>query len=74
MPARKDVGVLGAAAGIIGTIQATEAIKYLTGIGELLTGTLLTYDALTMTFRKVRFPENPEYTVCSKAGKMMCNT
>lgn len=64
VPTARDIGILGAAAGTIGTIQATEAIKYLTGIGELLTGTLLTYDALTMTFRKVPFPRNPDCAVC----------
>ena len=64
VPTAKDVGILGAAAGTIGTIQATEAIKYITGVGELLTGTLLTYDALTMTFRKVPFPQNPDCAVC----------
>lgn len=45
-----QVGILGTIPGIIGTIQATEAIKYLTGIGELLTDKLLTLDALTMQF------------------------
>lgn len=64
VPTAKDVGILGVAAGTIGTIQATEAIKYITGVGELLTGTLLTYDALTMTFRKVPFPQNPDCAVC----------
>ena len=40
-------------AGVIGSIQALEAIKYITGTGELLTGKMLTFDALTMNFRTV---------------------
>jgi len=50
-----ELGVMGAMVGIIGTIQAMEALKYLLGTGELLTGTLLTVDGLTMNFRKVKF-------------------
>jgi molybdopterin/thiamine biosynthesis adenylyltransferase len=57
-------GILGVLPGVIGTLQATEAIKYLLGIGELLTDTLLTYNALTMEFRKVRFPRNPNCPIC----------
>lgn len=52
-------GVLGAVPGVIGSLQATEVIKYLLGIGELLTGRLLTYDSLTMTFRRVNVPRRP---------------
>jgi molybdopterin/thiamine biosynthesis adenylyltransferase len=58
-------GVLGVLPGVIGTLQATEAIKYLLGIGELLTDTLLTYNALTMEFRKVHFHRNPNCPLCS---------
>jgi molybdopterin/thiamine biosynthesis adenylyltransferase len=58
-------GILGVLPGVIGTLQATEAIKYLLGIGNLLTDTLLTYNALTMEFRKVRFPRNPNCPLCS---------
>jgi molybdopterin/thiamine biosynthesis adenylyltransferase len=57
-------GILGVLPGVIGTLQATEAIKYLLGIGDLLTDTLLTYNALTMEFRKVRFPRNPDCPLC----------
>jgi molybdopterin/thiamine biosynthesis adenylyltransferase len=52
--------------GIIGTIQATEALKYILGVGELLTGQLLTYDALTMNFRKVKLPGNAKCQVCGE--------
>lgn len=53
-------GVLGVMCGVIGSLQAMEAIKYLLGIGDLLTGYLLTYDALKMEFRKVKLPEHTE--------------
>lgn len=58
-------GILGVVPGIIGTIQAAEAIKYLTGIGELLTGRLLTFDALKMGFREVGFARNKACQVCA---------
>ena len=51
-----ELGVMGAMVGIIGTIQAMEAMKYILGVGELLTGCLLTVEGLTMNFRKVKFP------------------
>lgn len=43
---------------VIGSLQAMEAIKYLIGVGELLTGYLLTYDALTMEFHKIKLPKD----------------
>ncbi|MFZ0034352.1 MAG: molybdopterin-synthase adenylyltransferase MoeB [Sedimentisphaerales bacterium] len=57
-------GILGVLPGVIGTLQATETLKYLLDIGELLTDTLLTYNALTMEFRKVRFNRNPSCPLC----------
>ena len=60
-------GVLGAAVGIIGSLQAIEAIKYILNIGELLTGQLLTYNALTCEFRKVKLPQpDNECPACGK--------
>lgn len=53
VPSCSEAGVIGAMAGVIGSIQALEAIKYITGTGELLTGKMLTFDALTMNFRTV---------------------
>lgn len=50
-----EFGVMGAMVGVIGAIQATEAVKYILGTGELLTGKLLTVDGLAMNFRKVDF-------------------
>ena len=53
--------------GVIGTLQAMEAVKYILGVGELLTGKLLTYDALTMEFHKIRLPAHvPDCPVCGE--------
>lgn len=60
------VGVLGSVVGIMGSIQATEAIKYLAGIGELLTDKLLIIDALTMNFQCLQFNLNRECSVCGE--------
>ena len=57
-------GPLGALPGIIGSIQAIEAIKYLLGIGTLLTDALLTFDALAMSFRKVAVRRDPGCALC----------
>jgi molybdopterin/thiamine biosynthesis adenylyltransferase len=51
-------------AGVIGCLQALEAIKYLTNLGRLLNGYLLTYDALNMDFRKIKVPLRPSCAVC----------
>ncbi len=65
----KEVGVLGAAVGVIGSIQALEAIKYLTGTGELLTGRILNFDGLGMNFRISKFPAaDKECRVCGEHG------
>jgi molybdopterin/thiamine biosynthesis adenylyltransferase len=66
VPSCSQAGVLGVLAGVVGSLQATEAIKYLLGIGDLLAGTLLTYNALTMTFRKVRLARNPNCPLCGQ--------
>ncbi|OHB78813.1 MAG: adenylyltransferase [Planctomycetes bacterium RBG_16_55_9] len=70
VPSCSQAGVLGVLAGVIGSLQATEAIKYLLGIGDLLTDTLLTYNALTMTFRKVRLARNPSCRLCGQNPQM----
>ena len=56
VPTCKQAGVIGAMGGVIGSLQAMEAVKYILGVGDLLTGYLLTYDALKMEFRKVKLP------------------
>jgi len=66
VPTCKQAGVVGAMAGVIGCLQAMEAIKYLTGAGELLVGYLLTYDALKMNFRTVKVPRDCNCAVCSE--------
>ena len=67
VPTCKQAGVIGAMAGVIGTLQAMEAIKYLLGVGDLLTGYLLTFDALDMEFRKIKLPEHvPDCAVCGE--------
>lgn len=59
-------GPLGPLPGVIGSIQATEALKYLLGIGELLTNRLLTYDCLAMKFREIPLARNPECRLCGE--------
>jgi molybdopterin/thiamine biosynthesis adenylyltransferase len=66
VPSCAEAGVLGALAGVIGCLQATEAMKYLLGTGHLLTNALLTYNALTMEFRKVRLNRNPNCPLCGE--------
>jgi adenylyltransferase/sulfurtransferase len=64
VPSCAEGGVLGVVPGVIGTIQATEAIKLLAGIGETLVGRLMLYDALAMRFRELKLRRNPECPVC----------
>jgi len=66
IPSCAEGGVLGLLPGTIGTLQATEAIKLLLGIGTPLIGTLLIYDALDMRFEMVKLKKNPECKVCSQ--------
>ncbi len=68
VPTCSSAGVLGSIAGILGSIQATEAIKYIIGTGELLSNKLLIVDAASMDFDKVKFVKNPECRVCGKNG------
>jgi molybdopterin-synthase adenylyltransferase len=64
IPTCNQAGVIGVLPGVLGTIQATEAIKFLLQQGELLTNRLLTYDALRMRFREVPLRRNPNCPVC----------
>lgn len=61
-------GVIGVLPGVIGTIQATEAVKWLLGIGELLTDRLLTYDSLRLRFREVPLRRAATCPVCGAGG------
>ncbi|MFL5502188.1 MAG: molybdopterin-synthase adenylyltransferase MoeB [Gemmatimonadaceae bacterium] len=64
IPSCAEGGVLGVVPGLVGTIQATEAIKMLLGIGETLVGRLLTIDVMTMAFRTVELQKDPECPAC----------
>jgi adenylyltransferase/sulfurtransferase len=64
VPSCAEGGVLGVLPGIIGVIQATEALKLIAGIGEPLIGRFLLYDALKMRFRELKIPKDPECPVC----------
>lgn len=66
VPTCSQAGVLGAVAGILGTIQATEALKFATGVGTLLTNALLIFDAKVMSFRKVDIRRNKNCPLCSE--------
>jgi sulfur-carrier protein adenylyltransferase/sulfurtransferase len=65
VPSCAEGGVLGVLPGTIGTIQATETLKVLLGIGTSLSGRLLIYDALDMSFTFVKLQKNPHCRVCS---------
>jgi adenylyltransferase/sulfurtransferase len=60
----QEAGVIGALAGVIGTIQATEALKLVLGIGRPLTDRMLDYDARRTTFREIKIKRNPHCPLC----------
>ena len=65
VPSCREAGVIGAMAGIIGSMQALEAVKYITGQGELLTGSMLIFDGLKMGWRKIKLPKRvPSCPIC----------
>ncbi|OGW82087.1 MAG: adenylyltransferase [Omnitrophica bacterium RIFCSPLOWO2_12_FULL_44_17] len=66
VPNCSQAGILGAVAGMLGTIQATEALKFLIKKGELLQNRLLTFDALDMKFREVAVTRNPRCPICGE--------
>jgi molybdopterin-synthase adenylyltransferase len=59
-----QAGILGAIPGMLGSIQAAEVLKWITGAGDLLLNRLLTFDALSMTFREIELNPQPECGVC----------
>jgi len=65
VPSCAEGGVLGILPGVIGSIQATEAVKILLGVGEPLVGRLLLYDALAMRFDELRLQRDPDCRLCS---------
>lgn len=64
VPSCQEAGVLGALAGVIGVLQAVEAVKEVLRIGDTLAGNLMIFDALKMTFRKVKVMKDPECALC----------
>jgi adenylyltransferase/sulfurtransferase len=63
-----EFGVLGAVAGMLGTMQALEVLKEITGVGESLAGKILLVDALAMTTRKIGLPKDPNCRACGKGA------
>ena len=64
MPGPQDIGLLGALPGVIGVIEATEAIKLILGMGRTLEGRMLIYDALNMEFQELHVRKDPNCSVC----------
>ena len=63
-PRCETAGIFGSIAGVIGTMQATEILKELLGLGDSLSGNLVLYDALGTNFRKIRVPPDPNCALC----------
>ncbi|HJX03630.1 MAG TPA: ThiF family adenylyltransferase, partial [Dehalococcoidia bacterium] len=63
------VTVIGVAPALIASLQATEVIKYILGMGELLTGRLLVYDGLSMEFMQIRLKKNANCPECDTSGE-----
>lgn len=68
-PSTSELGILGAVPGVIGTLQAAEAIRYLLGAGELLVGRMLIYDALSATFSEVMLERDRDCPSCGSIGQ-----
>jgi molybdopterin/thiamine biosynthesis adenylyltransferase len=64
VPSCSEAGVLGSVTGVMGTLQATEVLKEICGIGTSMSGWLLVWDALRMEFRKIRLRKDPSCSVC----------
>jgi molybdopterin/thiamine biosynthesis adenylyltransferase len=71
IPTCAQAGVIGVLPGVIGSIQATEAVKFLIGVGELLSGRLLIYDAEGMEFRDVPIRKNPRCPLCGENSTIL---
>ncbi|NOK21088.1 molybdopterin-synthase adenylyltransferase MoeB [Corallococcus carmarthensis] len=69
-PSCAEAGVLGVLPGLIGMLQATEALKLLLGVGESLSGRLLTFDALGTRFQELKLRRDPECPVCAPGAKV----
>jgi molybdopterin/thiamine biosynthesis adenylyltransferase/rhodanese-related sulfurtransferase len=71
VPSCAEGGVFGVLPGTVGTLEATEALKVLLGIGQPLIGTLLLYDALAMSFEQVQLKKNPRCKICSESPEII---
>jgi adenylyltransferase/sulfurtransferase len=65
-PSCQEAGILGVVPGVIGVIQATEFVKFVLKLGDSLTGRLLIYNALEMSFRTVKLRKNPDCPLCGR--------
>ena len=70
VPSCSEAGVMGAVTGVMGTLQATEVLKEILGIGESLSGRLLIWDALAARMRTVRLRRDPACLLCGEAGEI----
>jgi adenylyltransferase/sulfurtransferase len=70
IPSCQEAGVLGVLAGTIGVLQAVEALKLVLGIGQPLTGKLMTYDALAMKFRTLKLRHDPDCALCGSKPRI----
>jgi adenylyltransferase/sulfurtransferase len=68
VPTCSEAGVLGAVTGVMGTLQATEVLKLILGIGETLSGRLLLWDALDARFRTVKLKRDPACALCGEGA------
>jgi adenylyltransferase/sulfurtransferase len=68
VPRCEEAGILGAVAGVVGTLQAVEVLKELLGLGDSLDGTLLIYDALKARFHSIRIAKDPDCPTCGTAA------
>jgi molybdopterin/thiamine biosynthesis adenylyltransferase len=66
VPRCEEAGILGAVAGVMGTLQAVEVLKELLGLGDSLDGTLLIYDALRAQFHRIRIAKDPDCPTCGR--------
>ncbi len=64
VPDSQEAGILGAVAGVIGTLQANEVLKFILGVGNLLAGKLLVFNSLDANFRQVKVPKDPNCPLC----------
>lgn len=69
-PTCAEIGVLGATVGLIGCMQATEAIKFITGSGDLITGRFIKYDGLGARFQTIRFGRDKNCPVCGENARI----